>query len=461
MSTAILYLRQSKAKDDSISIDLQRAACLAHCQRQGYEVIEEVVEEGVSGFRDWRKRPEFHRVVESRADVVVVYRWSRLSRKRLDQAQLIDMLGTVESATEPIDPTTAGGRFAREQFLSFAAFESDLKSEQWKEALNHRAERGLPKNGQPRYGYAKREDGHYSPDPITGPILHEMYIRYIGGAGLQVLCGWLNDAGHTTQRGNAWTVQTLRRLLESGFGAGLLVQDTRTTGRETSWIEGAHDGVISRDEWQAYLDVRGKRKTVAPKRRIARWHLAGLAICGLCGNRMIVTTLKEGKSQALCSGYHNSRSCTGVWIKRQVLEHRVALWLGAHIEDFPERDVTGGDEANVVSDLEERLAGVQARLVRLAEGYADGTLDTEGYRGAQANALDERTKIETALRDAREEVRLSAPINIDEFSRLEVGDVSPGEWNTLLGRVLRRVEVFGDRLVLVPVVGDQVEIPRS
>ena len=41
------------------------------------------------------------------------------------------------------------------------------------------------------------------------------------------------------------------------------------------------------------------------------------------------------------------------------------------------------------------------------------------------------------------------------YARLESpDDQSPGEWNTLLGRVLRRVEVHKDRLVLVPVVGD-------
>ena len=61
----------------------------------------------------------------------------------------------------------------------------------------------------------------------------------------------------------------------------------------------------------------------------------------------------------------------------------------------------------------------------------------------------------------RAELALLAPVTRDEWSRLELGDATtPGEWNGLLRRVLRRVEVHKDRIEIVPVVGDAKTIQR-
>ena len=277
-----------------------------------------------------------------------------------------------------------------------------------------------------------------------------------------MLCKEMNDRGITTTRGGELSIATLSRALDSGFGAGLLVQSSRTTGRDDEFLPGSHQPVITPDEWTAYRDARASRKLVAPRRRTAGWFLAGLAICGRCGDRLIVTTRAEGKSQALCSGYHNGKGCDGVWIKRQTLEQRVAIWLGAHIEDLPERSEADAEAGSVVRDLEVALTEVSASLTRLATGFAEGILDADGYRGAQAGLLERRRVVENELRAARAEATRTAPLDRDVYSRLDLGDEpSAGEWNHLLGKALRRVEVHPDRLVLVPVVGEATEVART
>jgi site-specific DNA recombinase len=59
------------------------------------------------------------------SDAIVVWRWSRVARNRLDWAVAVDRVGSVggrlESATEPFDVTTATGRFARGMLAEFAA----------------------------------------------------------------------------------------------------------------------------------------------------------------------------------------------------------------------------------------------------------------------------------------------------------------------------------------------------
>jgi len=74
------------------------------------------------------KRPGIRRAIElverREADVVIVLWWSRLSREGRQQAAVLDRIeqvgGRVKSATEPVDASTAGGRFSREALLAVA-----------------------------------------------------------------------------------------------------------------------------------------------------------------------------------------------------------------------------------------------------------------------------------------------------------------------------------------------------
>ena len=52
----IPYLRQSRKKEVTISLDEQRAAITAWAEREGIELAAEIVEWGVSGSKAWRER---------------------------------------------------------------------------------------------------------------------------------------------------------------------------------------------------------------------------------------------------------------------------------------------------------------------------------------------------------------------------------------------------------------------
>ena len=71
-------------------------------------------------------------------------------------------------------------------------------------------------------------------DPITGPVLYENYDRYLRGQGLQKIAKWLNDEGYETPKrkianrgdteptGGKFSVATIVRILDGGFGAGYI-----------------------------------------------------------------------------------------------------------------------------------------------------------------------------------------------------------------------------------------------
>lgn len=86
---AVIYLRQSTHRDESISLELQETACRDYCDRMGYDIVAVRADPGISG-RTWLKRPDVQRVMAAieggEADVIVLWKWSRLSRSRKDWA---------------------------------------------------------------------------------------------------------------------------------------------------------------------------------------------------------------------------------------------------------------------------------------------------------------------------------------------------------------------------------------
>ncbi|MGJ9405302.1 recombinase family protein [Nesterenkonia aurantiaca] len=116
---AVLHLRQSVAREESISLEVQETSGRTYCTQQGYEVVAVKSDPGIRG-RTWN-RPAVQRVmtmIESGAtDNVILWRWSRLSRSRLEWAVAVDKVenagGRIESATESVDISTSRGRLAR------------------------------------------------------------------------------------------------------------------------------------------------------------------------------------------------------------------------------------------------------------------------------------------------------------------------------------------------------------
>ncbi|MFW3171151.1 recombinase family protein [Geodermatophilus sp. CPCC 206100] len=286
---AVAYIRVSKAHDDTISPDLQLRSIKDHCERHGYVLTEKLQDLDLSG-RIWKHRQmerAIRMIEDDQADVIVVWRWSRVSRNRLDWAVAVDRVeaigGQLESATEAFDVSTSTGRLARGILAELAAFESDRQGDLWREVAARRVAQGLPSQGQNIFGYRKRPDGHYVPDRRTAPILAELYNRYICGATFTELARWLNSHHVATiQQSGAsepWT-KRLSALMDRGFAAGCI----RSHGE---LLPGAHEPVISAAVWEAYQAQRERTRN-GPRRPPAEFLAVGLLAC-YCGQLMYAT----------------------------------------------------------------------------------------------------------------------------------------------------------------------------
>lgn len=144
--------------------------------------------------------------------------------------------------------------------LLIAQLQSDQIGDTWKEAHARRRRNGLPHTSFPRFGYQyDRAERLYKVDEVEGPILADLYHRYLAGQSQKALSNWLNDEGIKTKRGCNWNASSLMTMMENGFAAGYYGVGFQESGSYEEWLRGSHAPVIAEDVWQAFLSRRNSR----------------------------------------------------------------------------------------------------------------------------------------------------------------------------------------------------------
>lgn len=474
------YLRVSMKREEMISPAIQRAAQERYARAEGIVIgkwVEDLDNTGrnfrrkVMGVIGWIEAGEYAGVLVYRFD-----RWGRNAQESLaNVARVEHASGRVISVTEPFDAETAVGKYTRTNAFALAEMQSDIIGENWSAALRSRVERGLPATGTPRFGYVRRgrirrdddpkrfrrdpEDGkeRYEPDPVQGPLLTEMYHRYIAGDGRAKLLKWLNGTGQRTTKGAQFSPFGLFAILDSGFGAGLLrVHDpeckchgkTLNACRNAVYLKGAHEPVIEWQTWEAYLWRREDMRGMGPRTNDPVYPLAGLVRCGECKATLSASKVREVRGAGYrCPSRAQHRGCKGVWVQRRAAEDRVREEVGRIAGDInraaaavPEQVTSGPDTAALEREV--------ARLDRaLAKSVRDQALDEVTpavvYLEARRVLAAEREEKHAALKAARKVPPRPAP-DVARITADIMGswDVLPaGRLREILRSVIREVRV--------------------
>lgn len=426
-------VRVSKERDGMISPELQITSITDYCASRGYQLIDiiEGIDESGSQRRSswWRKLDEAVASVETGAyDGIVVWKFSRTARHRLRWAVAVDRVevagGILESSTEQFDTSTSAGRFARGMVAEMNAFEAERIGEVWKEAHDRRIKAGRPHDGKARWGYVyDLEDKIHKPHPEQGPVLADLYRRYVAGETIYHLVRWLNSHGWRGGRGNPWSDSTLRKTLDSGFGAGFF----RAGGDPKRKIaptlhQGVHEPVIDLDLWQAYLDARVARRKVPPRNEGSGYLLSGLVRCARCGSSM--TAYREDPSRRYDNRRKKSYPTKGLrlawrcrrcpelgngaaYIKSEFTENYVLDHLrelaGSVDEDAADKVVVDARRTLLqveVDRLAREGAKLQEALVRLAVSNAENPLPPEVYTASKVDLEKRAAEVAAALEAA-------------------------------------------------------------
>lgn len=325
------YFRVSQARDDMKAPQYYEYEIVDHCRRRRVVLAEVFSDVDFSAFRGAKRRPALEELKKRRREfsAVIVPKLSRFGRSVKDLVELFELFESDGVALVfldmGLDTSTSQGRLLRHILSAFAEYESDVRADYFRAARDSRARKGLPPPGWVAYGYDRR-DGAFVINEQAASVVRHIFESYASGHTLKGVVRALNAKGVPSPKGIAWSVPTVRQMLDNHHYIALLDHDGEMR-------PGAWPALVTEDLWQAVQE----RRQMVPNRGVERpaaglYLLSGLIECGHCGSTLCHRTKQDrGPGQYTCRGVENTGYCTG----GAIAEHRAErLVVEAYLERY-------------------------------------------------------------------------------------------------------------------------------
>ena len=348
--TAGLYLRLSKDDEqagESVSIGTQRAILLDHCQKQGYSVHKIYVDDGYSGLNF--NRPDFQNMLEDiengKINMVITKDLSRLGRDYIMTGYYSEIYFQAKgvryiAVADNFDSTKKNNDIAPFKNILNEMYARDI-SQKIKAAKHQRAKQGKFIGAQAPYGYQKdpTQKNHLIIDPEAAEtvrlifslaeqglgnvaITHELQARcVISPAAYKYHNGTAGYANHTpVKSGNAyqWADSTVGHILNNRIYLGDLYslktevincktkQRVRIPQSQQIITPGAHEAIISAEQFEHVHAIRANRQRLADRQRYNLFR--DKLFCECCGHPLTISRkqLKERVADIYLCMYHYS-----------------------------------------------------------------------------------------------------------------------------------------------------------
>ncbi len=260
-------------------------------------------------------RENFARLMEDckagKVDMVVTKSISRFSRNTVDLLETVRMLKDigvdVYFEEQNIHSKSADGELMLTILASYAQEESLSASENQKWRIRHNFQNGMPWTGT-MLGY-RYNKGKYEVVPDEAETVKLIFKSYLEGKGYIAIVKMLNEKGIPTRFGNAWSKNSVVRVLSNyAYTGNLLLQQTyrenhltkrtlQNTGELPKYhILDSHDPIISLADFNAAQDEMKRRaeKHNRPGRKKNTYPFTGKIVCGICGKRYRRKVTKSG-----------------------------------------------------------------------------------------------------------------------------------------------------------------------
>jgi len=432
----IPYIRQSRAKERTISLDDQRKSIRAWAEGAGVKLASEVVERGVSGSRPWRER-ELGRAVEAcqygKAGGIIVAFQDRLSRESgLGTAEVWEALGAVEArfvcSSEGLDTATGDhemlftikAAIAREQWKRYRLNWANAKHAAW--------ERGEYVSDPPA-GF-DRVDGTLVPNEHAETIRRAFELRAATPrASWSEVARVFEEAGVLTRFGKAtWSAASLRSLIANEV---YTAKHVCTCGCGES---------VLRLEWEVvpgwlYRKAQAEPAPVdSPTRCRGEGHPLGQGLirCGTCGSGLHRSSMTRSGPILRCPTRGPGHASILYESAREWIMLEAARAIGPRKKDE-------GNDAEVVK-AEARLADARAALIE-AEALIGVPLPAGSK---QVLAVEAAENALAGIDRPDGTFRLSSiltPLGVKEH----IESLPPPEQRRVLGGIIKRVVLSKER----------------
>ena len=292
-----MYRRISETDEEFDKVENQESVLREFCAKQGYAIVADYFDDGLSAWRDDVYRPAWHELLKAipsgRFDVVVATFENRLTRQTSEKVELLGVCRvagvtwhTVHNGM--VDPTSSDQSLLAIIKGWQAETEVSDRIKAQKQRFDAQRAAGLPLWGGRPFGFHLDRRTHFhgtAENPVDEAAeVVWAYEQVAAGATIySVIKSWNARGIHTTsvdKEGGRrmWSYASLQQLLKRPRNAALMEVDGAIDyGIECQW-----EPLVDRGLWEL---VRAKvTKDPADVRRQfePKWLLAGIARCGLC-----------------------------------------------------------------------------------------------------------------------------------------------------------------------------------
>jgi hypothetical protein len=390
-------------------------------------------------------------------DAVLVWKLDRFARNRYDSAHYKAILRKngvkVISATQAISEDSTG--ILLESLLEgYAEFYSAELSEKVKRGLTENALKCKCNGGYITYGYTIDADRYFQIDPLTAPVVREIFQKYAAGMIIKDIMDELNGRGIKTLRGGKFTINIITNILKN----------RRYTGEyrfgETVVPEGM-PAIITKELFEV-VNARMEQNKRAPARYKAddRYLLTTKLMCGKCGAYMAG---ESGTSKTARKYYYykcgNAKRKGGCdmkavkkqWIEYIVLEHTIKLLFDDDLiaELVDTLFEMQSRENSTIPQLQKQLEDTQKGIENILNAIQQGIL-TPSTKERLEMLEDSKSKLEISILQeqikkpllTKEQIRFW----LHKFRELDFDSQAGKE--KLIDSFVNAVYVFDDKIIL-------------
>lgn len=429
---AALYMRLSKddGTGESASINTQRSMLRSYADRNGFFIYGEYADDGYSGTT--YDRPAWKRLLTDieaeKVNLVITRDLSRLGRDYILTGQYTEIYFPAKgvryiAVNDGYDSNNRGNDLAPFQNIVNEMYARDT-SKKIRSALRTKMEDGAYIGNYAPYGYRKDpgDKNHLLIDPLTAPVVRDIFERASRGESPLKIAKLLNERGIKTPAGyrrfkhqevnletvggeKGWTSSIICKILSNRVYTGDMVQGKtsklsfksqmtlRIPKEEWIVVQNKHNAIVSRD----LFEQAGRR--CVPRRRSKSVQFSnafsGLVYCGDCKRVMTTTGGSHTEDRKLvCSGYkqYGRTACTNHYMNYDLLCQIVSQELETFItlSEEERKEVAGqlevygrnrgnSEEKRAAASLKKRERQIERIIGKLYEDRVNKVVEEERF----------------------------------------------------------------------------------
>lgn len=305
-----LYRVSTAGQVDKDDIPMQRQACREFAARQGWEIIKEFTEKGVSGFKVSAKDRDAVQEIQRAAtlksfDILLIFMFDRLGRRDDETPFVVEWF--VQNGIEVWSTQEGEQRFDNhvDKLMNYirywqASGESIKTGIRTKTRLDQIVKEGCFRGGTAPLGYRLTKEGRFnkknhelyeiSIDEQEAEVVRTIFYLYTQkGYGSQRICTYLTEHGILTRSGRNYVNCTIQGILRNEAYLGILKNgDVRSPVIPKLQLIDQHTFDLaqeiitqrSADHKDSHIPLNTKGSTL----------LSGNIFCGHCGARLVLST---------------------------------------------------------------------------------------------------------------------------------------------------------------------------